>query len=68
MHRSRSLNLLEFDPEIEGTFRKRLREQNELKRQQRDMEHQEGHLDPLIRHERAPRDGVPPGFDNQAGK
>ncbi|XP_022897634.1 uncharacterized protein LOC111411325 [Olea europaea var. sylvestris] len=68
MHRSRSLNLLEFDPEIEGTFRKRLREQNELKRQQRDMEHQEGHLDPLIQHEQAPRDGVPPGFDNQAGR
>lgn len=68
MHRSRSLNLLEFDPEIEGTFRRRLREQNEFKRQQQNMKRQEGLLEPFPRPDPASRDGVPPGFDNQAGR
>lgn len=68
MNRSRSLNLLQFDPEIEETFRRRLREQNELRRQQQQMERQEGQLEPIIRHEPAPRDGILPGFDHQAGR
>lgn len=44
MHRSRNLDLVELDPNVEGASRRRLREQKEA-RQQFEMAQQGGNVD-----------------------